>query len=67
MIHITLPQSNQPSVVTIYDMQGRIVMTKHFEKNASIEKMDISKLAKGTYRVLWTQDKQIQNLQFVKQ
>lgn len=67
MIHITLPQSNQPSVVTIYDMQGRIVMTKHFEKNASKEKMDISKLAKGTYRVLWTQDKQIQNLKFVKQ
>ena len=67
VITITLPQSAKASMITVYDIEGKIVLRKDLHGNASTEQLNISKLAAGTYRVLWQQNEQQYTWKLIKQ
>jgi hypothetical protein len=54
-VTITLPASAKSSVITVYDMNGKIVLRKNLNGNGTSEQLNISNFAAGMYRILWQQ------------
>jgi subtilisin-like proprotein convertase family protein len=53
-IIIEHPRSAFESQIKIMDMLGRIVLSTHTDKNSSKTKVGLKRLARGTYKVIWT-------------
>ncbi|MBS1746850.1 MAG: S8 family serine peptidase [Bacteroidetes bacterium] len=67
VVTITLPVSNRSSAITVYDMNGKIVLHKEMISNNAAVQINISKLAAGAYRVTWHQDDQQYSWKLIKQ
>ncbi len=67
VVTITLPPSKETSELSVYDMQGRVLLTKSFNGNSTAEQLNVSHLAAGMYRIVWRQSKQEHTWKFLKQ
>lgn len=66
MVTLNLSQSMKPSTITVYDVAGKAVLIKQLKSNNSKEQINISRLAAGSYRIVWQQDQQQHTFTFVK-
>ena len=66
-VTITLPVSAKPSVITVYDVNGRIVLRKGLNSNSASEQINISAFAAGMYRVVWQQENKQYSWKLIKQ
>jgi hypothetical protein len=64
---VTLPVSNKVSVISVYDIDGKIVLRKALKTTNAAEQINISQLAAGAYRVTWQQDDQQYMWKLIKQ
>ncbi len=66
-VTITLPASAKSSVITVYDINGKIVLRKNLNSNNTSEQINISGFAAGIYRVVWQQENKQYVWKLVKQ
>ena len=66
-VTITLPASAKSSVITVYDINGKIVLRKSLNSNSASEQINISGFAAGMYRVVWQQENKQYAWKLVKQ
>jgi hypothetical protein len=65
-VYLTIPLSNQSSAISIYDANGKKVMTRQLEASASAQYLDISGLAAGMYTLTLSQATHVQTLKLIK-
>lgn len=66
-ITITLPASAKSSLISVYDVNGKIVLHKNLNSNSTSEQINISMLAAGMYRVVWQQENMQYAWKLIKQ
>ena len=62
-----LPATASPSLIIVFDMNGKIVLQKSLNSNSTSEQINISGLAAGMYRVVWQQKETQYSWKLVKQ
>jgi hypothetical protein len=67
VVTITLPASALSSVITVFDMNGKIVLCKKLNSNSTTEQINISSFAAGMYRIVWQQKEKQYSWKLVKQ
>jgi hypothetical protein len=67
IVTITLPASALPSVISVFDMNGKIVLRKNLNSNSTSEQINISGFAAGMYRVVWQQKEKQYSWKLLKQ
>jgi hypothetical protein len=66
-VTIILPASASSSVITVFDMNGKIVLRKDLNSNSTSEQINISSFAAGMYRVVWQQKEKQYSWKLIKQ
>jgi subtilisin family serine protease len=67
IVTLTLPASASSSVITVFDMNGKLVMRKNLNGNSTSEQINISGFAAGMYRVVWQQKEKQYSWKLLKQ